>query len=251
MPNLSGHTEGDIAPILQKLFAELSLLDKILYRNSNQHGRSKVFSPLKAVKRVFDTDMVTSARISLVDIKSAEALSISNEKRSDEPFLANTLLCLKGAEELCQSFKHSIVLLDLSLLGLVEQLRKRVFAPLYSVLLAVSSRLHALCRQLHSRCKRRYRALHSRLQALRPSASASSLQQRSLRRELGDFLDSYALTFASVCGDSSESSGAAARGSASAPSPRRRLQEATDAEKDEDTGADEDEDEGEDVGQAV
>lgn len=154
--------EGEIGTTLQRLFGELGVLAKILYRNSNQHGRSRALAPLKTVNRIFE--VTTQARIALTDAKSMESLSKASERRGDEPYIAGLQLSLKGLDLLCEAFNNSILQLDVALLGLVEQLRKRVFAPLYSMLLALSSRLYTICQTLSVRFQQRRVVVLSRLE---------------------------------------------------------------------------------------
>ena len=123
---------------LALLAEEESTLGKLLYRNQNQHGKSKLFAFLKRVKRCLpflQRDRVSElcrAGESVLRLKTTSASTSDVSQRLE--CLRNQhkakLICLEGSE-------YCVKALEV----LKDQLGRLLFVPLFTTLLAATSRI--------------------------------------------------------------------------------------------------------------
>lgn len=133
---------------LAKLVGDAELLRKLLYRNAKQHGKTKIFSYLRATSTTLS--VVHKNRLSAVHQRSAEAVrEVAQSRRITESLLCSSIVALRGLSLALNALSKAARRMDGALLALVAQLRKRVFAPLYSLLVALSARLRNSIQSIH------------------------------------------------------------------------------------------------------
>jgi hypothetical protein len=155
------------------LYCELTLLNKILYRNANQHGRSKIFSYLQSLRRLLQQQL-NKERLERVQTRCSEMLLSQTAQRSSEPTIAGLLICLKGLELSMNVLTRGLHRAKCAAASLALQLRKRVFTGIFSLLVALVSRMHGNMKALRARLGESFDLLCGRLRAI---ASALQVQK--------------------------------------------------------------------------
>jgi len=148
--------------IVEDLKAEQLLLQQLIYRNHNQHSSSQLFSYLKNTARVLK--LITPERINAATGRCELALRSSGQAKLsqiDISEIADTHVLLFAvvnmlAEAMCFTLKSSDLVRIL--------LGKKLFLPLYTMLLAISSRLFCCLSELHKHFYVQCNALTSQLQ---------------------------------------------------------------------------------------
>ena len=120
------------------LQVEESLLGKLLYRNQNQHGKSKLFNYLKRVRRTLlflPRDRVSELnKLGEAVLRLKTSSSSSGDMSSRLEVLSNqqkaTRACLECGE-------YCLKALDV----LKDQLTRQLFVPLFTTLLALTCRI--------------------------------------------------------------------------------------------------------------
>lgn len=143
------------------LYAEIDLLRKLLYRNEKQHGKTKIFSYFKAITRQFST--LTRERLILVQQKASET-NFQIHLRISESGTVDQICSLRGLQLACRALQKVDHLNQSALLCLTGQLRRRVFTPLYSLLLALAARLQSCVRALLGPLLEAFGTIRGRLQ---------------------------------------------------------------------------------------
>jgi hypothetical protein len=134
---------------------EEAILTRLIYRNNNQHGKTVLFSHIKPMEKMMR--YVSSSRLEEVNRKSEESLrllNVSSAKVSQQVLtqgIAHTRLLRVTIEVLCTITSKALsACSELRLL-----LNRKVFAPLFSTLYALLSRIFrctsALITLYHSR----------------------------------------------------------------------------------------------------
>ena len=130
-------TKSSLTKIIEKLVTEKYILQKLIYRNHNQHKKTKLFRNFiklnKALKKI------TSERITALNVYTDKCIRLS--KKATARDLSDVLSCMKDL------YNIVIISLDICLLCntsaniISRQLKQHLFIPLYSVFLAISARL--------------------------------------------------------------------------------------------------------------
>jgi len=131
--------DEDITDIIVSLNDEKTTLSLLLYRNHNQHRITKLFNYLKSMNIILK--MLTIECLLIVNTRSCTSLTLSlNNKLLEtdlnEIFKSHILLC-SLINLLTECLKKSIVCDDCVRI----LLRKKLFAPLYTVLFALLARI--------------------------------------------------------------------------------------------------------------
>ena len=118
---------------------ELHILSRLLYRNNNQHGKSLVFTQLKGVKKHLE---LLSEKACEKLIASLDAsVRLANQHKHSQLQMEELMSVLESVYLAfgCSvaGVKHGIKASD----SLVKLLRNKVFVPLFSLLLALTSRI--------------------------------------------------------------------------------------------------------------
>ena len=148
--------------IVDDLKAEQLLLQQLIYRNHNQHSSSQLFSYLKNTARVLK--LITPERIHAAAGRCELALRSSGQAKlsqTDISEIADThVLLFAVVNMLGDAMNFTLKSSDLVriLLG------KKLFLPLYTMLLAISSRLFCCLAELHKHFYVQCNALTSQLQ---------------------------------------------------------------------------------------
>jgi hypothetical protein len=131
--------QAEVLESIADLDAEALLLSQLIYRNHNQHNATELFSHLKSTNRLLK--MLTKQRLAAVCARCDSSLRTSTSSKlstSDihDLFSAHTMIV--AATDLCAETLHrcyggsTCVRICLA---------KRIFAPLYSMMLAITARL--------------------------------------------------------------------------------------------------------------
>lgn len=131
--------EKDLTDIINNLNEEKITLSLLLYRNNNQHHITKLFNYLKSMNIVLK--MLTIERITIINTKSYHSIKLSmNNKLTEfdinEIFKSHILLC-SIINLLCECLLKALRCDDCIRL----LLKKKLFAPLYTVLFAILARI--------------------------------------------------------------------------------------------------------------
>ena len=139
MMMMINNNEKDLTDIINDLNKEKITLSLLLYRNHNQHHITKLFNYLKSMNIILK--MLTIERIKIIDTKSYHSIKLST----------NNKLIEFDIHEICKS--HILLCAIINLLSecLMKALRcddcirlllkRKLFAPLYTVLFAILARI--------------------------------------------------------------------------------------------------------------
>jgi len=132
------HKPEQMEEELSLLFAELDVLAKILYRNHNQHGRTKLFNYLKRVKKT----LAFLSRESVVVVHKSGASVLRLKTTLSSSTDASTRI-----DCLTEQRRVMVICIDVSryCIKAVEVLKAEIahqhFVPLFTTILALASRL--------------------------------------------------------------------------------------------------------------
>ncbi len=127
---------SDIASCLSALDEEVSLVGKLLVRNANQHGRTKVFGYLRRARKITLEYLCPSELLELSN-RGEQCLRTKASLRDQNASLhaLTQMRCvLRSSSDVIFCALRAYVLL-------CRALHKKIYVPLYSVLIAQSSRL--------------------------------------------------------------------------------------------------------------
>lgn len=127
--------------VVNKLFSELELLRKLQVRNEKQHGRTKLFQYIKDITRAFDV-LTQSRLLSIIERCHQNIQQNVLAKRCSDDSVASTVHSLSGVKLTVRITTRVAGRITGALRCLRAQLAKRVFAPLFSLLLALCSRIY-------------------------------------------------------------------------------------------------------------
>ena len=128
---------------IENLLRERSLLEKLLYRNSNQHACTKIFGYLKLMYK----EMVKLQLESVGNLASSELRGSSSKKRKlrDADVISVQINLAKGKDIMLRCSNVAFAAIR-SFMLLQQYLRDKLFLPLYTTLLALTaSVLHSAC----------------------------------------------------------------------------------------------------------
>ncbi len=132
---------------LELLTNDCEALGKLLKRNANQHGKSRLFGYLK---RAYKT---CSMYLQETDVAAVEASGTSLLRRKASNIRGDMNTCntvLRHHENVVRSCAEVIMCSLKAYALLQQQLKKKIYVPLFTILLAVSSRQAILAAKLHS-----------------------------------------------------------------------------------------------------
>lgn len=155
------------------LKSEQQLLQQLIYRNHNQHSSSQLFSYLKNAARVLK--LITPERLHAAGTRCETALRSSGQAKLTPPDISEIvdthILLFAVVNMLTEAMAFTLKANDLVriLLG------KKLFLPLYTMLLAVSARLFSCLSELHKHFYVQCNALTSQLKVCAHSNFLSTL----------------------------------------------------------------------------
>jgi len=123
--------------ILEKLNTEKYILHKLLYRNHNQHRKTKLFRSFIRLNKKLKN--LTSERLTTLNTYADKSIRIS--KKTTARDLHDVLLCMKDLYNTVNVALNICLLCNTSSSIVSKQLKQHLFIPLYSVFLAISARL--------------------------------------------------------------------------------------------------------------
>lgn len=160
--------------VILNLESEHKLLVQLLYRNHNQHRSTKLFDDYKAMSRSLEhlsSEKLTTTLARLED--SLRSASLTKVTSSDLRvlFAGQTLTC--GTIHMISMALQNCLRCS----SLVRrQIGKRIFLPLYSMLLAITARLFACLASLHGHLYEQGSALESHLKVRRTTSGSMHVE---------------------------------------------------------------------------
>ena len=129
--------KSSLTKIVEKLVTEKYILQKLIYRNHNQHKKTKLFRSFiklnKALKKI------TSERLTALNVYTDKCIRLS--KKATARDLSDVLSCMKDLYNIVIMTLDICLLCNTSANIISRQLKQHLFIPLYSVFLAISARL--------------------------------------------------------------------------------------------------------------
>ena len=126
---------------LEYLFEEVTILKQLLYRNNNQHGKVKAFSYLRELKR--NISLIDKNYLYEVKNVSEEILKYGNQRKITSiefnSIISCTLRTFNVVEILFFRCLNNCIKASHHLL---EHLACKVFAPLYTTIYVMTTRLY-------------------------------------------------------------------------------------------------------------
>ncbi len=136
---------------ISSLENEQYILNRLLYRNNNQHGKTKLFTQLKALNnhlKVLTVDRIKQINTNIdVSIRSAAQHKMSQLDLME--ILSNKELLHEATQTMVSAVQWSSTASQ----NLIKLLASKIFVPLYSLLLALLARINkcAILIALHFR----------------------------------------------------------------------------------------------------
>lgn len=132
---------------LELLTNDCEALGKLLKRNANQHGGSRLFGYLKRAYKTCST-YLQETDVAAVEVSGTSLLRRKVSNISGDMSTCNTVL--RHHENVVRSCAEVIMCSLKAYALLQQQLKKKIYVPLFTILLAVSSRQAVLAAKLHS-----------------------------------------------------------------------------------------------------
>lgn len=161
-----------IAGAIDSLRNETQILDRLLYRNRNQHGKTELFHLLRPVKKAL-ADILQDALVERIlqdngsTTNSIEKLALCEKKNGIRAetidkislHLSSMIILLNRCSEIYFWGHRAVVCLR-------ERLCAKVFIPLYTVLLALMARVLRCNCTLLVELEKRWSLLENQLQVI-------------------------------------------------------------------------------------
>ena len=156
------------------LSEEMHILSKVLVRNANQHGRTKIFGYLRRAYKTVDSFMLSSDVVAL-SLSGEQCLRAKVSLRD----LTNSIRTISKQRNVIRSAGEVIFCALKAFILLRDSLRKQLYVPLFSTLLAQCARITMTTAQLyqHFHVQEGYLTSHLR------SASVTHLQHAEMIRK--------------------------------------------------------------------
>ena len=168
---------------VESLQEECVILGKLLRRNFNQHGTTRLFGYLRRAYKTCDAYLQDSKINSVIEkglyiLRKTSSNSSSNNGGSDYKRI------LKLHQNIIRSCSEVILCVVRAYSLLKQQLHRKVYVPLFTVLLAISSKMATTTSSLYSTIHEQYQNLCSRALHRHPNSS-------SMQKCVDDFRASY------------------------------------------------------------